>query len=409
MTEHNVSIKLNKVYRPARVSGARHRILYGGAGSGKSHYVAQETILNMLSNSHYHYLIVRKTGKSIRYSVFKLLCSLIAEYNLSSKFSINKSEMSITCSTGSSLITSGLDDVEKLKSVAGINRIWIEEASEISKKDYDQLDLRLRGQTKVSFQMTSTFNPISDTHWLKKVFFDVGKPNSFILKTTYLDNDFIDEEYKKTLDGLKEEDLQYYRIYALGEWGSIGNLVYSNWEKKDFSDMIPTFDKIYNGLDWGFSQDPYAYVKLHHDPKRKEIYIYDEFYIKDVFVDDIAEMLRTKMTAREVVVCDSSEPRSIRDLKRLGIKAEAAVKGPGSVEHGIKWIKSHKIYVMPTCINTIKELSTYKWKEGRDGSILNIPVDANNHILDALRYALESSVSSSMSRLKTIKKSSLGL
>ena len=383
-----MKIELNPAYKGANQTDARYRVLYGGAGSGKSHFVAQETLINMLSGNHYSYLAVRKTSKSIRNSLFRLLVEMINENNLSSYFRINRTEMMITCITGSSLITSGLDDVEKLKSVANINRIWVEEASEITETDFNQLDLRLRGQSKIGYQLTLTFNPISETHWLKKSFFDVGRPDSFILKTTYKDNNFLDDKYIETLQELEKQDYQYYRIYALGEWGSIGNIIYSNWEKKDLSEVKHTFDNIFNGLDFGFADDPTAYVRAHLDSKRKELYIFDEFALRGLFIDDIVKELKQRM-GNEYITCDSAEPRSIQDLKRNDIKALAAKKGPGSIEHGIKWLQGHKIIVDESCSETIKELSSYKWREDKDGNVIAKPVDKNNHILDALRYALE--------------------
>jgi phage terminase large subunit len=385
-----MKVKMNPIYRKAYKTKNRYRILYGGAGSGKSHFVAQETILNMLNNKHMNYLVVRKVGKTLRNSVFRLLTDLINEYDLNGYFNINKTEMSISCLSGAKLITSGLDDVEKLKSITGINRIWIEEASEITEKDFNQLDLRLRGASQVKYQMTLTFNPISELHWLKKTFFDVGKPDSYVLKTTYLDNLFLDKEYRRVLNHLKEEDYQYYRIYALGEWGTLGNLIYTNWEKRDLSNM--SFDNIFHGVDFGFSNDPTAYVKLHYDKKHKTIYILDELYQTDMFIDKLAAELKDKVN--NYVMCDSSEPRSIEDLRRHGINARAAKKGPDSIEHGIKFLQRHKIIVDSSCINTIKELTSYKWKEDKNGNVLPKPVDANNHILDALRYALETEMSS---------------
>jgi phage terminase large subunit len=351
-----MKVKMNPIYRKAYKTKNRYRILYGGAGSGKSHFVAQETILNMLNNKHMNYLVVRKVGKTLRNSVFRLLTDLINEYDLNGYFNINKTEMSISCLSGAKLITSGLDDVEKLKSITGINRIWIEEASEITEKDFNQLDLRLRGASQVKYQMTLTFNPISELHWLKKTFFDVGKPDSYVLKTTYLDNLFLDKEYRRVLNHLKEEDYQYYRIYALGEWGTLGNLIYTNWEKKDLSNM--SFDNIFHGVDFGFSNDPTAYVKLHYDKKHKTIYILDELYQTDMFIDKLAAELKDKVN--NYVMCDSSEPRSIEDLRRHGINARAAKKGPDSIEHGIKFLQRHKIIVDSSCINTIKELTSYK-------------------------------------------------
>lgn len=382
-------MKLNKVYQPAYKTKARYRVLYGGAGSGKSHYVGQEIIINMLSSDEYRYLAVRKTGKSIRNSVFKLLTDIILEYELTPYFVINKTEMSINCATGASLITSGLDDVEKLKSIANINRIWIEEASEITETDFNQLDLRLRGLSEVGYQLTLTFNPISELHWLKKSFFDLGRPNSYIQKTTYKDNEFLDKQYIKTLKELATQDPNYYKVYALGEWGSIGNVIFSNWEKQDLSGIKQSFDNIFHGLDFGFADDPTAYVRVHYDKRRKTIYIFDEFYKQGQFIDEIAQSLKHKVK-NDYITCDSSEPRSIADLRRHGLRAVGAKKGPGSVEHGIKFLQSNKLVIDESCVNTIKEVSSYKWREDKDGNPIPRPVDIDNHILDALRYAMES-------------------
>lgn len=401
-----MKIKLSPAFKKAFNSGNRYRIIYGGAGSGKSYYVAQEILINMLSNKFFQYLVVRKTGKSIRNSVFKLLVDLISEYKLSGLFRINKTEMSIVCVTGSILITSGLDDVEKLKSVAGINRIWIEEASEISEKDFDQLDLRLRGQSEIGFQMTLTFNPISELHWIKKKFFDLGIDNSFILKTTYLNNPFLDKQYISTLNNLKITNEQFYKVYALGEWGSVGNVIYSNWKKEDLSDVKNSFDNLFYGLDFGFAEDPTAFIAVHYDKKRKVIYIFDEMYHKEMFIDELSKELKNKLEGR-IITCDSSEPRSIADLRRNGINAVGAKKGPDSIEHGINWIKSHEIIVDNSCTNTIMELSTYQYKEDKNGNVIPKPIDANNHLLDALRYALENEMLEK--KLQSFNKSWLGL
>ena len=246
----NKELVFNPAFKGATLSKNRYRILMGGAGSGKSHHMAQETLFNMLRGKEYKYLLVRKTGKSIRNSVFQLLSDMVNDNDLHQYFKINKTDMTIKCITGSSIITSGLDDVEKLKSVANINRIWVEEASEISEQDFNQLDLRMRGQSEIGYQITLTFNPISELHWIKKLFFDIGKEDAYILKTTYQDNLFLDDRYKQTLEDLKNQDYQYYRIYALGEWGSLGNVIYTNWEKADLS-KEKHFDNFFNGLDFG--------------------------------------------------------------------------------------------------------------------------------------------------------------
>ena len=403
-----MTINLSPAFKPAFKSKSRYRVMYGGAGSGKSHYKAQETLLGMLESPHHNELVVRKTGKSIRNSVFRLLTGLISEYDLSSAFRINKTEMSIVCINGATLITSGLDDVEKLKSVAGINRIWVEEASEISENDFDQLDLRLRGPSEIGHQLTLTFNPVSELSWIKKRFFDVGVEDSFILKTTYLDNPFIDDQYKRTLERLKKSNEQYYNIYALGEWGSMGNLIFTNWCKEDLTEQIPTFDNVRNGLDFGFAEDPTAFVRVHYDKKRKRIYIYKEFKQSGLFIDVLADKLKP-IIGNEIITADSADPRSIADLRRNGIKAKGAKKGKDSILHGITWLQSHEIIIHQECQETIAEFSTYQWKEDKDGNVLPVPIDMNNHIIDALRYGLEEEMVFEDRSIRTMSKAALGL
>ena len=381
-------MRWNKSFREAFERPERYRILYGGAGSGKSHFVGQQIIWDMINKPEMKILVVRKTSRSLRHSVFQLLQDIISEYELNKLFIVNKSDMTIQCVNGAKLITSGLDDVEKLKSIAGINRIWIEEASEVTEDDFMQLDLRLRGQSKINFQITLTFNPISELNWIKKVFFDLGKEDSYILKTTYKDNPFLDSKYVKTLQDLETQDYQFYRIYTLGEWGSLGNVIYTNWRKEDLTEEIKIFDNIYNGLDFGFADDPTAYARVHLDSKKKKIYVINEYYRSGIFIDQLAEELKP-IVGNEIVTSDSSEPRSIAELNRHGIKARGAKKGPGSVEHGIRWLQGHEIIVDEGCVNFIKEISSYKWKEDKDGNIIPRPVDINNHLLDALRYGLE--------------------
>lgn len=217
----------NKVYYPLYWNQDRYLILYGGAGSGKSVFAAQKWIFRLLNEKGLKILVIRKVAKTLRHSVFALFRSIIAEWGLMDLFKINKSDMEIYCLNGSSVVFAGLDDAEKLKSVHGINSIWIEEASEITEDDFKQVDLRLRGLTKYYKQIILTFNPVSITHWLKTYFFDTPKENCTKLKTTYKDNRFIDEEYVKVIEELKDTDPYYYTVYGLGEWGIIGKTVYN--------------------------------------------------------------------------------------------------------------------------------------------------------------------------------------
>ena len=374
-----LEIRFNKAYKDAMHTKTRLRILYGGSGSGKSHHVALETLLNMLTNKNFYMLAARKTNKSIRHSVYQLFIDLISQHNLASKFTTNKTEMSIRCINGARLITAGLDDAEKLKSIAGINRIWVEEASECAESDINQLDLRLRGHSEIGHQMTLTFNPISELHWIKKKYFDLPT-DAYILKTTYKDNAHIDDEYKQRLEKLQDEDYQYYRIYTLGEWGSLGNLIFTNWKVEDLSSIKHTFDNIYNGLDWGFAADPFAAIRVHLDKTRKKLYIIGEIYRTGLHNDESAALVKA-LIGNERIVADSAEPKSIADYKRLGINCIGAKKGQGSIEHGIRWLQGHEIIIDNSCTNTIKEISGYKWKEDKNGNVIPRPVDINNHCL----------------------------
>jgi len=376
-----LEIEANPVYKQAKTCKQRYRILYGGAGSGKSHFVAQEIILNMLTSGNYNYLIVRKVGRTIRHSVFRLMQSIISEWGVNEYFTINKSDMHIASASGSVLISSGLDDVEKLKSIANVNNIWIEEASEITQEDFQQLDLRLRGKSKVNKQVTLTFNPVSSQSWLKHYFFDRQTDNAFKLKTTYKDNRFIDEEYKRVIEELKETDHTYYQIYALGNWGTPGNLIYHNYTITE--DMPDKFDEIIYGLDFGYN-NPSALVKI--GLRDKNVYILDELYESKLtnqdLINKLPEMIDNKS---DNVYGDTAEPQRIEEISRAGYNIYPSDK---SVKDGIDFVKRQKIFIHPDCSNVIAEMQTYKWKEDKNGHVLDEPVKFRDHLMDAMRYAL---------------------
>lgn len=294
--------------------------------------------------------------------------------------------MEITCVNGNQILFAGLDDVEKLKSITGITSIWIEEASEIAEGDFNQLDLRLRGKSKNYKQITLTFNPISALSWLKSHFFDVVRPNVTKLKTTYLDNQFIDKEYKEMIESLKDKDYVLYQIYALGEWGVLGNLIYTNWVVEDISINDEDYGSTYQGLDFGFN-NPSAYIKL--GMKDDEIYVLDEFYRSGLTNTELIKELTGQADKWQLITADSAEPDRIAEFKQAGFKIIGAKKEKGSVETGIDYIKHRRLHIHPNCVNTIKELQSYKYKEDKDGNVYDQPVDLNNHILDACRYALD--------------------
>lgn len=216
----NLKIKkrvFNDVYFPFLWDNTRYLHFYGGSGSGKSVFVAQKVILESFKTTH-DFLVIRKVERTIKESVYKLIKQIITQWKLQDYFDFTTSPASITNKvTGSRFVFSGLDDPEKIKSIVDIQKIWIEEATELTRDDLNELDRRLRGLK--NHQIIFSYNPIDESHWLKIDFHNEENEKIKILKTTYLDNKFLDVEYKETFDRLKKVDENQWRVYALGEWG----------------------------------------------------------------------------------------------------------------------------------------------------------------------------------------------
>lgn len=222
----SLKARTNDVFLPLFLDKHRYLVLKGGGGSGKSIFAGQKILERCTSEPGHRFLVCRKVGKTLRESCFKQLCSQALEYYSEYGVKINKTEMSITFGNGSVILTSGLDDVEKLKSIYNITGIWIEEASELLESDFNQLDIRLRGETRYYKQIIISFNPVSITHWLKKRFFDRPEPRAKLSETTYKDNRFLDKENIQVLEGYKDSDEYYYQVYCLGMWGVTGRSVF---------------------------------------------------------------------------------------------------------------------------------------------------------------------------------------
>lgn len=394
------AITINDVYIPHLKNYARTQIYYGGSSSGKSWFLAQRCVLDVLSGGR-NYLVCRQVARTIRSSVFQQVERVIREAELLPYFNVNKSDAVITCRNGYQIIFAGLDDTEKIKSIVPavgvITDIWVEESTETGSRSVKDLYKRQRGgDEQIQKRMILSFNPIMKTHWIYDEHFkniawadnqtQYTSDGLSILKTTYLDNRFLTEQDRYDLEN--ERDKYYRDVYTLGNWGVLGNVIFTNWEVRDLSDMRNQFTNPRNGLDFGFSSHPAAVIQTHYDSKNKTIYIYNELYSTGLTNDLLAaEVIR--MIGSEYVVCDSAEPKSIVELQQHKVTAVAAKKGKDSVNFGIDWLMQQNIVVDSQCINTRNELQSYKWKEDGNGNAMRVPVDANNHIMDALRYAYE--------------------
>lgn len=376
----------------------RYQIYFGGSSSGKSFSLAQRTVLDVFKGNR-NYLIVRNVQSTLKRSCLNEITKAISNFKLNEYFQVNKTDMIITCKLNNKqILFCGLDDVEKVKSITPIDGvitdIWVEEATETDYKAVKQLDKRLRGKSKVVKRLTLSFNPILKDHWLYTEYFDiweddkqyVEKDNVSILKTTYKDNKFLTEDDIKALEN--ESDKYYYEVYTLGNWGVLGAVIFKNWRVEDFSDIENTFDNFRHGIDWGFADDPFAYVKSHYDRMRRKLYICDEIEAVGLLNREAAPLV-SKKANRDLVICDNASPKDVAEFSDLRVNAVSARKGAGSIEYGIKFLQGLEIIIHPRCQSFKNEINKYKYKEDKNGNILPIAVDKDNHLIDALRYSLE--------------------
>jgi phage terminase large subunit len=401
MNNLDIPIEINEIYIPHLNNLARTQIFYGGSGSGKSVFLSQRAIIDIMNGGR-NYLVCRQVANTVRKSVFNEINKVISDWNIKGLFQINKTDGVITCkANGHQIIFIGLDDTEKVKSITPakgvITDIWIEEATEIEEKSLKELYKRQRGGSDdIRKRMILSFNPILQSHFIYTSFFstigwadkqtEYNSEELTILKTWYIHNRFLTPDDIKDLTN--ETDSYYYNVYTLGNWGILGNVIFTNYSVQDLSEMTDQFVNLRCGGDFGFSSDPAALVKSHYDRKKKTIYVYGELYERGLTNDLLAEEVKA-LFGREVSTFDSSEPKSIEELRRLGCSVLAAKKGKDSVIHGIQWLQQQEIIIDKKCINTINEFQQYKWKEDKDGNAIRQPVDKNNHIIDAIRYAYE--------------------
>lgn len=402
---NNVSVEIdpavfNAAYLPYLDCMARIQILFGGSASGKSVFLAQRDVVDVMKGGR-NFLVTRQVGRTLRGSVVQECVKVINEWGLGSLFSINKTDGTITCENGYQIVFVGLDDVEKLKSITPAKGVFtdirVEEATETDKATVKQLIKRQRGgDESTPKRLTMSFNPILQSHWIYEEYFSkigwADKQTEYktddlaIFKTTYKDNRFLTADDRKDLEN--EADKYYYNVYTMGEWGILGHVIFTNMRTEDLTDMRDQFTNRRHGLDFGFSSDPAAMPVTHYDRMRKTIYIYDELY-ETGLTNDLLAVEVIKLIEKDMVTCDSAEPKSIAELKQHGVNTAGARKGKDSVIFGIQWLQQQQIVIDKKCVNAKNEFSTYHWKEDAAGNALRVPVDKNNHLIDGTRYAYE--------------------
>lgn len=394
---------------------SRFNVFYGGAGSGKSHFVFQKMILKYLKYGNRKCLVVRKVSNTLRDSCFALVKSILSDWQLYEQCKVNKTDLTIELPNGSHFIFKGMDDPEKIKSIANIDDIVVEECTEVDEFDFDQLSLRLRSRNPYN-QVHCMFNPVSKENWVYKRWFKEGaiynKENTVILHTTYKNNKFLPKEYIDNLLDMERTNPAYFRIYALGEFATLDKLIYTNWkvENFDYRQILKEVkgSKAIFSLDFGFTNDPTAFVCSILDEINKKIWIFDGFEEKGLLNDEIATRIIEMGYRKEVITCDSAEPKSIEELKRNGLdRVRGATKGKDSIINGINLLQQYEIIILPSLTWIIEEFKNYTWKKGKDGEYVNTPIDKYNHSLDSLRYGITTEIGTKKITLSFFDRSSL--
>lgn len=399
----------NKIYLPEVVGKGyknfwnfkgRYRVCKGSRASKKSKTTALWFIYNMMKYKGANVLVIRKTYRTLKDSCYTELKWAIHRLGVDAFFNCKEAPLEITYTpTGQKIYFRGLDDPLKVTSitvdVGSLCWLWIEEAYEInSEADFDMLNESIRGEVQGDLfkQVTLTFNPWNDRHWLKKRFFDNPDKDTLAMTTNYTCNEWLDEADLQVFESMKEKNPRRYQVAGLGNWGIVDGLVYENWKEQEFNldDVRTSATTSVFGLDFGYTNDPSALFCGILDVKAKKLWVFDEMYEKALSNKDIYNNIEKMGFAKEQIIADCAEPKSIDELKYYGIRRiQGAKKGRDSINNGIQWIQELEIIVHPRCVNFLTEISNYQWDSDKFGNKVNKPIDCFNHLMDAMRYALE--------------------
>ena len=400
-------MKTEKIYLPDIVGKGyktfwnfkgRYRVVKGSRASKKSKTAALWFIYNLMKYPGSNLLVIRKTYRTLKDSCFtdlqwacqRLKCSRFWEFKLSPLEATYKP-------TGQKILFRGLDDPLKVTSitvpVGSLCWGWIEEAYELtSEEDFSTLDESIRGELPDGLwkQWTITFNPWNEHHWLKKRFFDAPESENILaLTTNYLCNEWLDDDDLQLFEDMKTRNPRRYEVAGLGNWGIVDGLVYENFHIRDFEITDIGEAVTVSGLDFGFTNDPTAFFVGFADKANRKLWVWDEIYEKGMTNSRIYERIEALGYRKNRIIADCADAKSIYELARMGLKINGSRKGADSIRAGVQFIQDYEIIIKPRCVNFITEIQNYQWAKDKFGSSINKPIDDFNHLMDAMRYAME--------------------
>ena len=398
-----VSLKdiVGKGYKEFWNTKKRYVVCKGSRASKKSKTAALWHIVHIMQHPGANVLVIRKTERTLRDSCYSDLKWAINRLGVSAYWKATLSPLELVyLPTKQRIIFRGLDDPLKLTSIStecgSICFVLIEEAYEITKEeDFDFIDESIRGELQDGLwkRITIILNPWSESHWIKKRFFDNPDDDVLAMTTTYKINEFLDEADIKLFEKMKINNPRRYKTAALGEWGISEGLIYENFIEKwfDINEIKNmTNSKVCFGLDFGYVNDATALFCGIIFEQEKLLYVFDELYEKNLSNEKIAEKIFKMGYSKEKIIADSAEPKSIDRLYDLGIRGiKAARKGKDSIINGIDYLQDFKIIIHPICVNFLLEIQNYAWQTDKNGKQINKPIDDFNHLMDAMRYATE--------------------
>lgn len=383
-----------------------------GRGSGKTRFVMTKLLLKGLKEKRM-ILLMRKTTANCKWSVWEELKEAVARFKLEKFFIFRETDYSAICTiNGTMFKCTGLDDPEKIKGFSEISDVLLEETTEFTSEDLDLIDGTVRSILyTLPLQLYFCFNPVSKANFVYKRFgFDTGiaPPNTFILKTTYLDNPYLSPDYIERMEHMKLTNPTRWKIEALGDFVSLDKLVFQNYRVEEFN-HADIKGQLLVGLDFGFINDISALTASILDEDNKKIYVFNEWGDTNKTNDEIAKIIVSLGFGKSIIVADCAEKKSIEEIKRLGVnRIVACSKGPDSIVHGIQKLQQYEIIVHPRCDGLITEFENYSWqKDKQTGEYINKPIDSFNHYIDALRYSIQTIDNNK--QIKTFSKSYLGL